>query len=159
MSANTAIGVTGIKQTIAALKAFEPELLKSLNKEIRQSMNIVRRAAMAKYPQGGWVVRVNNKKLLGSVGASGGKVAGRWGDSSPGVKAAIFEFAGSRTAGATPQAQGLIKTLNARYGSPGRFLWSAWDEVGDQVLLNIRDAVQRAERDLQASLDSAGEGY
>ena len=61
--------------------------------------------------------------------------------------------------GATPQARGLIESLNRRYGQPGRFLWAAWDKTGKDVLDRIRTAMLEAERDLQATLDSAGEDY
>lgn len=157
----TNIRITGVKQTILALKAFEPTLYKELNREIKSSLQTVKDRAKGKYPGGNWNVRVNNKNLLGTVVATsaGGGGWTRWGDAPPGVKAAIFEFAGSSTAGETPQSAGLIKSLTARYGTPGRFLWAAWDEVGKSVLSEIEGSVHRAERDLQGRLDAAGEGF
>lgn len=159
---NTNVQIIGVKQTITALRAFEPDLLKAMNKEIRESLKPVRDRAKGKYPNGAWSININQKKILGSIAAASGGVGGlqkTWGESAPGIKAAIFEFAGSTQEGRTPQAAGLIKALTARYGQPGRFLWSAWDELGSGVLSNIEGSVRRAERDLQASLDSVGEGY
>lgn len=154
----TSIDVLGVKKTIRALKAFAPEVEKRLNNEIRKSLRRTRDRALSKYPKGAYTVQVNAKKILGTVLATpGGTRAKRWGDSAPGIKAAVFEFAGSRQRGETPQARRMIESLNARYGQPGRFLWSAWDETGKDVLSDIKTALKRAERDLQATLDASGE--
>lgn len=159
--ANTNIRIDGVKQTVAALKAFAPEIQKTMNVTIRAALNDVRTGAQARYPKGSWQININTKKILGSIAArsGGGRVAKRWEDSSPGVKAAIFEFAGKNQPGKTPQAQGLIKSLNARYGAPGRFLWDSWDTNGKDTLDTIANAVRKAERELQAKLDAAGEAY
>lgn len=161
MSQGTNIRIDGVKQTVAALKAFEPDLLKAMNKEIRQSLAPVRQRAKGIYPGGAWSININSKKILGSIAASagGGLDPNSWGNSGAGTKAAIFEFIGSRYMGKRPQVTGLIASLERRYGSPGRFLWQAWDEMGSGVLDNIEEAVRGAERDLQANLDSAGEGF
>lgn len=155
------IEIRGVKQTIAALKAFEPEIHKALNKTIRTAMNEVKAGAQGRYPSGAWVVRVNAKNLLGTIRTAPGSSAGAksWREASPGVKAAIFEFAGKYQPGKTPQAKGLIDSLNSRYGSPGRFLWDAWDAQGEAALATIKQAVLDAESVLQSNLDAAGESY
>jgi hypothetical protein len=53
----------------------------------------------------------------------------------------------------------MIDSLTARYGTPGRFLWAAWDDTSDMVLDSIRMVVKNAERKLQTHLDAAGETY
>lgn len=157
------IEITGVKQTVGALKAFAPEIHKRLNSEIRESLNVVKKQAQRNYPKGDWVVRINQKKLLGQITARGGGTRGTsWSDSSPGIRAAIFEFAGSASGGATPQARAMIESLNERYGSPGRFLWSAWDTTNqgeNGVLARIKRSVEEAERDLQTHLESIGESF
>lgn len=159
MSGNV-IEVKGVRETINALAAFEPELKKQMDKVIRASLNEVKAGAQARYPKGAWVVRVTKKNLLGTIAAqAGGTRAKRWGDSSPGIKAAIFEFAGARSSGATPGAKGLIESLNERYGSPGRFLWDSWDANGERAVDQITDAVKMAESRLQAALSAAGESF
>lgn len=157
----TNVRITGVKQTIRALDAFEPEVKKALNKTIRRALNEVKRGAEMRYPNGAWQVRLNNRNLLGSITTRAGTARGAksWGDADAGVKAAIFEFAGSVQEGRTPQARGLIKSLNLRYGQTGRFLWAAWDAEGQMALDTIRDAVYIAERELQAKLDAAGESF
>lgn len=154
------IRIDGVKETTRALQAFEPEIKKRLNKTIRQALEIVKGGAEMRYPKGAWQIRINTRNILGSITTKPGTVGGRrWGDADPGVRAAIFEFAGSTGKGATPQAAGLIESLNIRYGQPGRFLWAAWDANGKAALDTIRDAVYLAERELQTKLDAAGEAY
>lgn len=160
MSTQTAIGITGVGATVRAIREFEPEIKTRMDRTIRTALNKTRDGARARYPHGDWVVRVNRKNLLGAIAArGGGGRAERWGESAPGTRAAIFEFAGSRTSGSTPQVRGLIDSLNRRYGSPGRFLWDAWEATGERALETIRGAVLQAEAELQAKLDAAGEAY
>jgi hypothetical protein len=160
MAGSTNIRIDGVKQTVAFLKDFAPEIQKAMNKTIRLALNDTKRGAEARYPKGAWSVNINSKKILGSISArSGGTRASSWADSSPGIKAAVFEFAGSRQPGRTPQARAMIASLRARYGEPGRFLWDAWDEGGKDALDKIETAVKQAERELQAKLDSMGESY
>lgn len=154
------IEIQGVRKTVAALKAFTPEIHKALNDNIKSALRDTQDTAKSIYPRGAWTVGVSQKKLLGYVAArGGGSRAQVWGDSSPGVRASIFEFAGTRSSSSRPQVVNMIASLNRRYGTPGRFLWEAWDRSGSGVLLDIRLSVQKAERELQAALDAAGEDY
>lgn len=155
------ITIDGSAATIKALAAFEPDLHKRLRKEIRTALNRTREAAMAAYPTGLWTIRFNGRKaLFGSIVATGGGLkADKWGESGGGVRAAIFEFAGSVQEGKTPQARGLIQHLNEKYGGTGRFLWDAWDKTGKAVLDDIAVSFRAAEAEFQARLDAAGEDY
>lgn len=158
---NQVIEVTGVRETIRALAAFEPEIKKTLNKTIRSALNQTRDAARARYPKGDWVVRITQKNLLGAIAARGGQGADptkSWAALPGGARAAIFEFINQAPSG-RPQVEGLIDSLNRRYGSPGRFLWEAWDATGENVVDTIRDAVLQAEARLQAGLDAAGEAF
>lgn len=154
------IRITGVKGTITALREFAPEIEAVLDAEIRAALEATQRAAQSRYPGGSWIVGRNRKKLLGYVAArAGGRRAQRFGDSAPGIRAAIFEFAGAQQPGRTPQAAGMIASLNSRYGGTGRFLWGAWDSTGKSVLAGIASAVRLSEKALQAKLDSLGEEY
>lgn len=159
--AGTSIEVKGVGETIRALKAFEPEIHKALNKTIRSALNEVKAGAQARYPKGAWTVRINQKNMLGTIRTAPGSSADAksFGEAAPGVRAAVFEFAGKYQDGKTPQAKAMIASLNARYGSPGRFLWDSWDANASYVVDNIREAVLNAESRLQANLDAAGESY
>jgi hypothetical protein len=162
MRQGNAIEVRGVRETISALVAFEPEIKKGLDKTIRAALRQTRDRARLLYPQGDWVVRVNKKNLLGTIAARGGQGGDSkrsWSELPSGARAGLFEFIGSSYAGSRPQVLGLISSLNARYGQPGRFLWSAWESTGEDVLTTIRDAALNAQARLQANLDAAGEAY
>jgi len=155
------IEVSGVKATVDALKAFEPELRKHLNSTIRKALKQTRAAATSRYPKGDWVVRVTEKNMLGTIAARAGQGAdsrGPWSELPGGARAAIFEFMNNAPSG-RPQVLGLIASLNRRYGSPGRFLWDAWDATGEDVLDQIRTAVLQAERELKDRLNAAGETF
>lgn len=154
------VRITGVKQTIAALRAFEPEIEDALGKQIKEALRATEREAKAIYPRGAWTVGRTRKKLLGYVAArAGGTRARSWGDSAPGIRAGIFEFIGTQYSGDRPAVLKTIESLNARYGSPGRFLWEAWERTGQGILDEIKESVQAAEKELQSRLDAAGVSY
>jgi len=155
------IRIDGVRETVAALKAFTPEVEAQLDYEIKEALERVHTATQANYPKGAWVVGRSRKRLLGYIAAraGGGKSTKSWGKGPAGRRAAIFEFIGSQYAGTRPQVLGLIASLNERYGQPGRFLWAAWEQIGARVLEDIEAAVKGAEAALQAQLDAAGETY
>lgn len=154
------ISIDGSYQTIRALAVFEPDLHKLMRKDFRRALNITRTAALSEYPTGEWKIRFSNKNLFGQIVAAGGGLrADSWGQSGGGVRAAIFEFVGTRYAGDRPQVLGLIQHMTVKYGSPGRFLWDAWDRTGRDVLDQIAWHFKEYERTFQARLDAAGEAY
>ena len=155
------IEIQGVKQTLLALRAFTPDIEKRLDSQIKDALRATEVAARARYPRGSWVVNRNTKKLLGYIAArsGGGKSKKSWGNGPPGRRSAIFEFLGTRYSGNKPQVVNAIASLNARYGSPGRFLWAAWDATGADVLARIEQSVREAEKELQAHLDRAGVSY
>lgn len=154
----------GVSRTTRALEAFAKDTIyREFNLTVRDAMREVADGAAARYPKGKWGVGRSRKRMLGYVfAARSGTRAGaktRWADLPPGTRASIFEFAGHDQDGRSPGARGLIKHLNAEYGKTGRFLWDSWDEHGPGVIAEIRDAFIRAEADLQAQLDAAGEEW
>jgi hypothetical protein len=46
----------------------------------------------------------------------------------------------------------LITTLNERYGTPGRFLWEAWDDSEGGYLEEIRTEIRAVEAEYSARL-------
>ena len=153
------IQIIGVKGTIDALRVFEPTLYKELNKKIRAILNKTRESAKGEYPRGSWTVAISRKSILGSIQTGRGAKAAVWGESAPGVRASIFEFAGSRSAGKTPQAKAMIASLERRYGGTGRFLWDAWDRTGTVLLPEIKRAVNDVEAEMQRRMDMRGGVY
>lgn len=150
------IEITGVAASLRAISKFDPEIRKMLNALIKESLMTTRETAKGEYGAGSWTVRLGGRRgMVGSIRANGGSRRNPWNTSSPGVRAAIFEFAGTRSPGKTPQARAMIRSLNSRYGGTGRFLWDAWDTKGEKALLRIKADVVAVERFIQSELDRA----
>ena len=155
MAGGTVIVQTkGLVETRALLKEFAPDLLKRLNVRVGLVARNLRDAADSAFSftgVGGGAYRIKTRSRVNKVSVSviakaGGVSAGeRWSD-QPGVLASIFELANG-VRDSQPQnvkrTQSLIATLNAKYGGPGRFLWSSWDDQKAASLASI-DAEIRA---------------
>jgi hypothetical protein len=159
--ASQGIRITGVKQTMAALKAFEPDVYKAMRKTIRTRIKSVAKGATGRYA-GKYKVSIRDAgrnpgaSITGVMGPQ--KNRNDW--SSPQSRAVIFEFAGSRSRGKTPGAAAAIASFQARFGAPGRFLWEEWDSQGGKKISDeVGAEIRNAERILQAKLDAAGEGY
>ena len=159
--ASQGIRITGVKQTMAALKAFEPDVYKAMRKTIRTRLRSVAKGATGRYA-GKYSVSIRDagKNPGGSITGVMGPQKSRNDWSSPQTRAVIFEFAGKRSRGKTPGAAAAIAAFQSRYGAPGRFLWEEWDsQGGQQIAEEVGAEIRDAERILQAKLDAAGEGY
>jgi hypothetical protein len=158
------IVVEGLEPLRAALKEFEPKLLKTMDREIRAVARGVTSKADANWTRTGstpiYKIRSSSRgkrvgvRILIPGGAS--HASNDW--SEPSVLGAILEFFG-KVGTKTAQAASCLQTLNERYGEPGRFLWSAWDDSKDFAMDAIEASVRRAERDLQSELDRRGVSY
>lgn len=152
--------VEGVAETIQALRAFEPEVYKSLRKSIKAELTRVQRGATGRY---GGIYKTSMRNTGRSAGGAVTAVMGPqlnkndW--SAPATKAVIFEFAEK---GKTPQAQATVNTFKELFGrgpNKGKFLWAEWDSISDSVLANIELGIRDAEATLQKNLDSAGEAF
>lgn len=65
------------------------------------------------------------------------------------AEGSILELAGRGSRGKTPQGQSLIKTLDARYGAPGRFMWDAYDFLQPEIHAEFAAAASEVEAELQ----------
>lgn len=158
------IKVEGVAQTMKALRDFEPDLYKEMGKSIRASMRLLRDTASRRRPEGVYKATtslLNKKGPRGSVTATAGSGAMSVSDylnaqgssekwDAP-LRSVIFEFAQNAQ---RPGMRAAIASFNARYGSPGRFLWAAYDDIGEYVESDIERAIRDAERTLQSNLDS-----
>jgi hypothetical protein len=149
------IRVEGLEATIAALRALAPDVLKRLQKEIKNSVRHVAAAAATRGPSGHPLKYAVRSSMRGKK--TGMRVIAADRDTS------IFEFAGtkglSRSGGPiTPQGAAMVRWLDG-FGKPGRFLWGAWDESKDDVEADIKRAMGEAEHELQDHLNAAGETF
>ena len=152
----SAVEVSGLTETRALLKQFEPDLLKRLDLRLTVVARDLKSGAQSNLEKTGvsgsaYTIRTRNRVsgFSKSVKADFGSVAPRekW-SSDPSVLAAIFEFANG-VRDARPQnvqrTKSLIATLNARYGEPGRFLWAAWDERKVAALASVDAEIKAVE--------------
>lgn len=148
--------IDGLEETIAALKALEPEVLKAMQKEIREAVTDVARKASTSFARtghGAGDYRVRSQSRGKRTGMSV-KAAGK--------EEAIFELAGtkgrSRTRGPiTPQGAAMVRWLD-RFAKPGRFLWSAFDAQKGELAIQVEKSIREAEHVIQRRLDAAGGG-
>lgn len=151
------VNIEGSYETLRLLGQWSPDLRKVFEKQAREALKVTKRSALGEYPTGKWSIRFNSKSLFGQiVAASRGDRGRTWGESGGGVRAAIWEFIGSRYAGDSPQVLGMIAHLNEKYGGTGRLLWDAWDRTGEQVLGQITGAFRIAESEFQSRLNAVG---
>lgn len=150
-------------ETRALLKKFEPDLLKRLNARLTVAAGSLRRGAQANFEKtgaSGDAYRIKTRNRVSGFSksvistASTVPLGQRW-SSNPGTLAAVFEFANGVSA-AQPQnvqrTKSLIATLNSRYGSTGRFLWSAWDAQKEASLASIDAEIKAVEAEYTARL-------
>lgn len=133
------VTATGLKSTQEALKAIDPLLSKAMDRELRGAVNQVRSKARSLAPartgdlRRGIVTRKGSARRRGQVD---------WQVRSTTRQGAILELA---AAGHTKRGRSLVATLNARYGSPGRFVWEAWDQTKSGVYGRIAATVRQTE--------------
>jgi hypothetical protein len=152
------IRVEGLEETLAALRALEPDLLKRMNKRIRAALTKVGARADARLPRGKKAGRRYTIRTSSRGKRTGMRLV------ATDKYAAMFEFAGtkglSRTGGPiTAQGAAMVKWLDRDFGKPGRFLWDAWDKDKAGFEREMRTAIDEAEHELQRHLDAAGEAY
>lgn len=160
---STAIDLANLPETRSLLRRFEPDLLKRLDGKLNSVARDLKAGAQAKFAHTGaegnaYRIRSRNRidGFSKSVTTEGGSVSpGQKWSTEPGVLAAIFELmAAPRDAQPqnVPRVRSLIATLNERYGTPGRFLWEAWDDDGEGYLSEIDTTIKAVEAEYTARL-------
>lgn len=152
--------IYGVDETMKVLKSVDKDLAKELNKKFVAAGRIVANAARPRYPRRTGAARRSVRVYQGgrNIRRGGGvgmrnrrtvRLAGfRVEQQSRG--GSIIEFAAQSRGSA--RGKTLAKTLNAKYGSPGRFLWQAMDENKAEVSALSNQAVRDAEAKLNQRL-------
>lgn len=155
MAANVSIDVRNVDQVKRVLKIVEPELSKELTVKFRDAGNVIARDARAKTPKRTGASRrsirvLQGGKKIGSGSRGRRRLAGfRVVQKAKG--GSIIEFAKNAPSG-KKQAISLVRNLTAKYGSPGRFMWAAYDRNKQVVDMKFQSAVSDAERKLNTKL-------
>lgn len=157
------------------MKEIDPEIRKRMDKEIRTTLKPIAERAKAEAPttvmsgwmderwQGKWAkrrydrahvakgisVRQGGKRTRGSVTKTAWKVT------SKSAAGSIYEVAGRKSAGKTPQGRAFIANLN-RDGKASRLLWRAFEHEGGGEKFNrgVAEIIHRYESELQARINS-----
>lgn len=143
------VTAVGLASTQRVLKEIDPHLSQAMDKEIRGSVNAVRAVARAKAPSRTGALR---RGIVTRKGAARRRGSVAWQIRSMSRQGGILEFA---QVGHTPRGRSLVATLTARYGSPGRFVWEAWDETKAGVYAGMAETMRTAQRVIQTRLDRA----
>ena len=180
--AEEVIILTGIKETLAALKEFDKDAVKRFNKVINTELSGAERDAKnlisEQPPMSGWRKTDATKgRTRGGAGWPGwnageikskitktkaqGKV--RKGDYTTSAGAllnksaagSIFEVAGRVTkpgSGGGSSAQ-FLRTLGNRFGAASRVVWRVVDKDADKIQSNVAKALDDAKNELQRHLN------
>jgi hypothetical protein len=178
--ANEVVVISGIKETTAALKQFDKDAARRLNKVVNDELRLAENAAKdqidTKPPMSGWRTTAAKNPRKGVRGGEGwpawdpqairqgivktrseGRVRADYTTSAGALlnktaSGVIFEVAGRRTPGQGTGRQ-MIGVLNDRFRKASRGIWAVIDRDRPRIYRNIRAAMDDAEKTLQANLE------
>jgi hypothetical protein len=179
--AEEVIVLTGLKETLDALKSFDKDAVKRFNKVINDELAGAQRDARnlisEEPPMSGWrKLDAARGKTRGGEGWPGwnageikskitktkaqGKVRGDYTTSAGALlnksaAGSIFEVAGRKTnatAGRTSSAQ-FLRNLGNRFGKASRVVWRVVDKDRSRIEANVARALDDAKAELQKHLN------
>jgi hypothetical protein len=181
--ADEVIVLTGIKETVDALKAFDKDAVKRFNKVINTELAGAQRDArniiQDKPPMSGWRKSDAAKPRKTTRGGKGwpgwdageikskitktkaqGKVRGDYTTSAGALlnksaAGAIFEVAGRKTKAGfgNSSADQFLRTLGNRFGKASRVVWRVVDKDKARIEQNVNRALEEAKKVLQQHLN------
>jgi hypothetical protein len=179
--ADDVIVLTGIKETIDALKEFDKDAVKRFNKvintELAGAQKDARNIISEDPPMSGWRKADAAKgRVRGGKGWPGwnageikskitktkaqGKVRGDYTTSAGALlnksaAGAIFEVAGKKTKAGFGGGSGqqFLRTLGNRFGKASRVVWRVVDKDRARIEENVARALEQAKADLQKHLN------
>jgi hypothetical protein len=179
--AEKVIVLTGLGDTLTALKAFDKQAVKEfekvINTELGKAKDDARRLVDSKPPMSGWRTTDPFKPSKASRGGAGWpawdygaivagigttkaqrKVRRDYTTSAGSLKngyssGAIFEVAGRLKHLHSKSGEQFIKNLNDRFGKGSRLIWSVVDKDGYKIRKNVYEALEKAKKRLQEQLD------
>jgi len=169
------VKATGVRETLRALKRVQPdleaELRKNINTAVRELVKTARGFIPSESPMSGWTEdswgqrgwstsaarrgikrenpsrRVSNRGFITAIAVSNMSAAGM-----------IYELAGSKSRGRTPQGRQFIENIETAPDSLRaplrRVVVRAGVEKGEETRQAVEDALQTAQRVTQRRLDA-----
>lgn len=175
------IVLSGVKETLDALKDFDKDAVKRFNKVINTELAGAERSAKGAIqdqpPMSGWRKADAAKgRTRGGAGWPGwdasairsgitktkaqGKVRGDYTTSAGALlnksaAGAIFEVAGRKTKPGTGYKSGeqFLRTLNNRFKEASRVVWRVVDRDANKIQANVNNALNDAKTELQRHLN------
>jgi hypothetical protein len=178
--ANEVVAISGIKETVAALKKFDQDAARRLNKVINDELRLAENAAKDqipdKPPMSGWRTTAAKNPRKSTRGGQGwpawdpqairqgiiktrseGRVRSDYTTSAGALfnktaSGVIFEVAGRRSPG-EGTGRKLIGNMNDRFRKASRGIYAVIDRDRPRIYANIRSAMDDAKKTLQANLN------
>lgn len=173
--------IEGLNEAVAYLKQFDTQTLKALNKELYSEMKKLKLQTRAdspvKTPLRNWKPQANPKSRWGSaiafdpravrmgVQTKIGPVRNKANNTRERAYflieqnggGAVYESAGRKTKGRTPQGRAFIRNLEAKsgitvIGKQGRLIWKNVIENRNEVTANLAAVVRKYEALINAKL-------
>lgn len=172
-----AIVLTGVKETLAALKNFDKDAVKEFNKVINSELRKAKQDAQgfvaSKPPLSGWntqparnprsrggagwpawdqsVIRagITSSKAEGKVNRAKGYTTSAGSLKNKSAAGAIYELAGRTSRGTGT----FISNLENKEEKASRLIWKSVDKNKDRIIQNVSQAFEKAKQVLQKNLD------
>jgi len=179
--AEKVIVLTGLGDTLTALKAFDKQAVKEfekvINTELGKAKNDAKRLVSSTPPMSGWrtIPPSNPSKssrggagwpawdysaIVAGIGSSKAQRRVRRDYTTSGgalvnrySSGAIFEVAGRLPHDHGVKGNKFIENLNTRFGKGSRLIWSVVDKDGDKIRQNVYNALEVAKKKLQDHLN------
>lgn len=158
--------VTGVRETLAALKQFDPQLERDLRKEIRSIVSPLRSEAQRRIPSApplsGWTrgryafdggaARAGVRVQVGGRASKRKRVWPLVTLKQTNAGGAVFDIAGRRSSGSSPAGRAFIAGLNRRHGRASRSMWKAAEGKLPQIRSEVEDAIEAASKTVNRKL-------
>lgn len=150
------VEIVGLLETRGLLAKFEPDLLKRLDATltvVAKDLQVGAQQNLAVTGIASRAYRVRSRNRIhgfskGVTTVKGSVAANQHWSDEPGVLARVFEFA-ENVRNAQPQnvarTRSMLDTLRAKYGEPGRFLWTEWDQIKGPSMATVHEEIRAIE--------------
>jgi hypothetical protein len=186
VAADFSVEIYGLQSTKRLMRELEPDLLKEMNREIREQLQPVKARAQSLIPSSpplsGWgrsVAAPNTRRSYSPYGRRWNYSRLEW-NSSEAKNAIRIRQGGGRARGQAARAAWQIRSDNpaaavfelmgrgksnvrmvsnmaSRHPGTGRVLYRAFDSVGgERITQNVVGTIRRFEADFQRRIDGAG---
>jgi len=171
--ATDAIVLTGVKETLSALKQFDKDAVKEFTRTLNSELNLAKKDAQgfvtADPPLSGWATQpARNPRTRGGAGwpawdqsiikagirvsKAERRVRADYTTSAGGLinesaAGAIYEVAGRRN-----RTGNFISNLDKKEGNASRLIWKSVDKNRDRIQKNIFEALEKAKETLRRNL-------